>query len=143
MNQAGDADYNAAAQVSRRDGAEGGSDDHRDARPRRRAAVFKTRFTWRRRAAGSRGTRSYVSAAASCRERRAPAVTMTSGIGVCSVMYDQAGDDNYNAGAAGRARPSNASKADQTITVTTPRSGERGLRSQFTVAATARLGEPR
>ena len=44
--------------------------------------------------------------------------TMTSGTGHCTVKYDQAGDDNYNA-ATQVTETVTAQKADQTITVTT------------------------
>ena len=51
---------------------------------------------------------------------------MTSGTGTCSVKYDQAGNTNYNA-APQVTESVNAQKADQAITVTHARAGERRL----------------
>jgi hypothetical protein len=61
--------------------------------------------------------------------------TMTSGTLACSVMYDQAGDDNYNA-APKVTETVNAGKEGQAITVTTHAPSSAVYGSQFTVAAT-------
>src|SRR2546427_257258 len=47
-----------------------------------------------------------------------PTFTMTSGTGTCTVKYDQAGDDNYNA-ATQVVESVNAQKANQSINVGT------------------------
>ena len=60
---------------------------------------------------------------------------MTSGTLACSVMYDQAGDDNYNA-APEVTETVNAGKDGQAITVTTHAPSSAVYGSQFTVAAT-------
>jgi len=62
--------------------------------------------------------------------------TMMSGTGTCTVKYDQAGNSNYNA-APQVTESVNATKADQTITVTTHAPPNAGNGSQFTVAANA------
>ena len=61
--------------------------------------------------------------------------TMTSGTTACSVMYDQAGDDNYNA-APEVTETVNAGQGGQAITVTTQAPSSAVYGSQFTVAAT-------
>ncbi len=60
---------------------------------------------------------------------------MTSGTTACSVMYDQAGDDNYNA-APEVTETVNAGQGGQAITVTTQAPSSAVYGSQFTVAAT-------
>ena len=60
---------------------------------------------------------------------------MTSGTTNCTVKYDQAGDANYNA-ATQVAESVNASKASQSITVSTHAPGSAAYNSTFTVAAT-------
>ena len=62
--------------------------------------------------------------------------TMTSGTTACTVKYDQAGDSNYNA-APEVTETVTASKADQSINVTTHAPSSAMYGSQFTVAATA------
>ena len=61
--------------------------------------------------------------------------TMTSATTACSVMYDQAGDDNYNA-APEVTETVNAGQDAQAITVTTHAPSSAVYGSQFTVAAT-------
>ena len=60
--------------------------------------------------------------------------TMTSGTGTCTVKYDQAGDNNYNA-APQVTETVTAVKAGQSITVTTHAPANAANGSQFTVAA--------
>jgi hypothetical protein len=59
---------------------------------------------------------------------------MTSAAGTCSVKYDQAGNGSYNA-APGVTESVTATKAGQTITVTTPAPSSAVFGSQFTVGA--------
>jgi hypothetical protein len=61
---------------------------------------------------------------------------MTSSTGTCAVMYDQAGDANYNA-APEVTETVNPGKTDQTIAVTTHAPASAVYGSQFTVAANA------
>src|SRR6266567_1114473 len=63
-------------------------------------------------------------------------VTMTSGIGICSLTADQPGDNNYNA-ATEITESVTAQKANQTITVSTPAPASAVYNTSFTVAATA------
>jgi hypothetical protein len=64
---------------------------------------------------------------------------MTSGTGTCTVMYDQAGNANYNA-APEVTETVTAQKASQSISVTTHAPANAVFGSQFTVAATAPCG---
>jgi hypothetical protein len=61
---------------------------------------------------------------------------MTSGTTACTVLYNQAGNTNYNA-AAQVTNSTTAGKVSQVITVTTPAPTTAAFNSQFTVAATA------
>lgn len=63
-------------------------------------------------------------------------VKMTSGMGICTVYYNQAGNDDYNA-ATEVTSNTTATKANQTITVTLGAPGSAAYDSTFTVAATA------
>ncbi len=67
--------------------------------------------------------------------------TMTSGTGICTVQYNQAGDDNYSS-APQVTRTVTAQKANQSINVTTSAPGTATFNSNFTVAATASSGLP-
>jgi hypothetical protein len=62
--------------------------------------------------------------------------TMVSSSGTCAVMYDQAGDANYNA-APGVTETVNPGKSDQSISVTTHAPVSAIYGSQFTAAANA------
>jgi hypothetical protein len=62
--------------------------------------------------------------------------TMTSGTGTCSVIYDQAGDGNYNA-APELTETVIPGTTDQTISVSTHAPASAAYGSQFTVAANA------
>jgi hypothetical protein len=66
---------------------------------------------------------------------------MASGTGTCSVHYNQAGNDNYNA-AAEVTETVNAQRADQTISVTTHAPASAIYNTIFTVAATSSSGLP-
>src|SRR5438270_1945241 len=61
---------------------------------------------------------------------------MTSGTGTCTVMYDHAGNSNYNA-ATQVTESVAAQKANQTITVGTHAPANATFNTQFTVAATS------
>ena len=66
-------------------------------------------------------------------------VTMTSGTGTCSVLFDQVGDANYNA-APQVVETVTAQRLSQTITVTTPPPASAVFGTTFTVAGTASSG---
>ena len=65
--------------------------------------------------------------------------TMTSGTGICTVHYNQAGNDNYQA-AAELTEPVNATKLPQTISINTGAPPNAAYNSSFTVAATSSSG---
>ena len=67
--------------------------------------------------------------------------SMTSGTGICSVIANQAGNDNYTA-AAQVSETVTATPASQTITVTTPAPASALDNSSFTVVASASSGLP-
>ena len=118
-NQAGDANYNAAPEVTEeRHGAEGQPDHHGDdSRPGHRDVqhdiqrdgdgVVRTRC-------GDHG--QAACAAVQSGGTNAATILMTSGTGTCTVHYNQAGDANYNA-APEVTEGVTAQKANQTITV--------------------------
>jgi hypothetical protein len=133
-DQAGDANYNAAPQVT--ESVSVGKTDqtitvttHAPA-----SAVFNSQFTVAATGGGS-GNPVTFSSSGACSNTGAT-FTMTSGSGTCTVKYDQAGDANYNA-APQVTESVTAQKADQTITVGTHAPGTAAFNSQFTVAATA------
>ena len=66
--------------------------------------------------------------------------TMIAPTGTCIVQYDQAGDANDWNAAPQVTNNVTATKADQTISVTTPAPASAAYNSQFTVAATASSG---
>jgi uncharacterized delta-60 repeat protein len=135
-DQAGDANYNAAPQVTESVTAQKANqtitvNTHAPAN-----ATFNSQFT----VAGTANSGLAVAYSSSGVCTNVGAVfTMTSGTGTCTVKYDQAGDTNYNA-ATQATESVTAQKANQTITVGThaPTSGT--FNSQFTVAATSSSG---
>ena len=68
-------------------------------------------------------------------------ITMISGTGACTVLYNQSGSGIYNA-APQLSETVNSQKSDQTITVTTPAPATALNASSFSVAATASSGLP-
>ena len=133
-DQPGDANYNAAPQVT--ESVSVGKTDqtinvstHAPA-----SAVYNTQFTVAATGGGS-GNPVTFSSSGSCSNTGA-SFTMTSGSGTCTVKYDQAGDANYNA-APQVVETVNAQKADQTINVTTHAPASAAYNSSFSVAATA------
>ena len=110
---AGDANYNAAPQVT--ETVSIGTIDqainvtiHAPAN-----AVYNTQFTVAATGGGS-GNPVTFSSSGACTNNGAT-FTMTSGTGTCTVKYDQAGDSNYNP-APQVTETANAQKAGQTIT---------------------------
>ena len=94
-DQAGDANYNAAPQVTETVNAQKANQTIIVTLHAPATAVYNTSFSVAATAA-ARATRSRSRAAASCSNTGAT-FTMTSGTGTCTVKYDQAGNANYNA----------------------------------------------
>jgi hypothetical protein len=94
------------------------------------SAAYGSQFTVAANAPG--GAVSY-SSAGSCTNTGAT-FTMTSAVGTCTVKYDQAGDGTYNA-APEVIESVAATKASQSITVTTHAPSSAVFGSKFTVAA--------
>jgi YVTN family beta-propeller protein len=96
-------------------------------------AVYNTSFTVAA-TGGATGNAVTFSSAGACTNVGAT-FTMTSGTGTCSVRYDQAGNDNYEA-AAQVVETVTAQKAAQTIAVTAHAPAQAVYNTSFTVAAT-------
>ena len=131
-DQAGDANYNAAPQVTETVNAQKADQTITVTTHAPASAVYNTGFSVAGTAPG--GAVDFSSAGA-CSNTGAT-FTMTSATGTCSVKYDQAGSSNYNA-APQVVETVNAQKADQTITVTTHAPSAAPFNSSFSVAATA------
>jgi hypothetical protein len=131
-DQAGDSNYNAATEVSETVTAQKADQAVTVTTHAPAAAVYGTQFTV---AANAPGGAVTYSSSGSCSDSGAT-FTITSASGTCNVKYDQAGNANYNA-ATEVTEAVTASKADQTITVTTHAPANAGDGSSFDVAATA------
>jgi hypothetical protein len=135
-DQAGDVNYNAAAQVTDSVTAQKASQNigvniHAPA-----TATYNTNFTVA--AAATSGLVISYSSAGSCTNVGA-VFTMTSGTGMCTVKYDQAGDINYNA-ASQVTESVTAQKATQTVSVNTHAPATAIYNTNFAVAATTTSG---
>jgi Carboxypeptidase regulatory-like domain len=131
-SQAGSANYNAAPQVEEDVTAQKANQTITVTLFAPSSAVYNTNFSVAATAPG--GTVTFTSGGV-C-SNSGDTFTMTSGTGNCSVMFDQAGNANYNA-APQMTESVTAQKADQTINVTTHAPSTAVLNQQFTVAATA------
>ena len=130
-NQAGDANYNSAPQVTETVTAQKASQTitvNTHAPP---SAAFNTSFGV---AASAPGGIVSFSSSGAC-SNTGNTFTMTSGTGTCSVNYDQAGNGDYNP-APQVTETVNAQKANQAINVTTHAPASASFDQQFTVAAT-------
>ncbi len=132
-DQAGDANYNAAPQVTETVNAQKANQTIIVTLHAPASAVYNTGFSVAASGGGSGNAVSF-SSAGSC-SNTADSFTMTSGTGTCTVKYDQAGDANYNA-APQVTETVNAQKASQAINVTTHAPASASFNQQFTVAAT-------
>jgi LPXTG-site transpeptidase (sortase) family protein len=137
-NQAGNANYNAAPQVTQTVNAQKGNQTITITTPAPAVAGFGSSFTVA--ATASSGLPVTYSSAGSCSNIGAT-FTMTASTGICTVQYDQAGDADYNA-APQMTESVNTQPADQTITVTTHAPANAAFNTSFTVAATASSGLP-
>jgi hypothetical protein len=129
-DQAGDANYNPAPQVTETVNAQKADQTVTVTTHAPASAAYNTNFTVAATAPG--GTVSF-SSGGSCSNTGAT-FTITSGSGTCSVMYDQAGNANYNA-APQVTESVNAQKADQTITVSLFAPSSAVYNTSFSVAA--------
>jgi hypothetical protein len=136
-DQAGDDDYNAASQVTETVNAEKASQTIAVAAHAPSAAVYNTSFTVGATGGGSGNAVTFASGG-SCTNLGAT-FTMTSGTGICTVRYDQAGDDNHNA-ASQVTETVNAEKASQTIAVTSHAPATAVYNTSFAVAANGPAG---
>ena len=132
-NQAGNANYLAAPQVSRTTTAQKASQTITVTQHAPLTADFAQSFTVS--ATASSGLAVAVAASGAC-SRSGNTMTMTSGTGTCTVTYTQAGNGNYLA-ATPVPETTTAQKASQTITVTQAAPASAALNSSFSVAATA------
>jgi hypothetical protein len=133
-DQAGNGNYNAASQVTRTATVQKADQAITVTNGAPASAVYNTQFTVAATGGGS-GNAVAFSSDGACSNTDST-FTMTSGTGICSVMYDQAGDDDYNA-APQVTESVNAAKADQTINITTNAPASAAYNSSFSVAATA------
>ena len=101
------------------------------------SAAYNTSFTAAATGGGSGNPVTY-SSAGGCTNVGAE-FTMTSGTGTCTVKYDQAGNDNYDA-APQVTETVTAQKAGQTITVNTHSPANAAYNGSFNVTATAAPG---
>jgi Bacterial Ig-like domain (group 3) len=113
FNQAGNANYNAAPQVTETATAQKAAQAIAVTQHAPPTAVYSTSFTVAGTGGGS-GLPVTVGASGVC-SIGGTAVTMTSGTGTCTVAFDQAGNANYNA-APQVTETTTAQKADQIIT---------------------------
>ena len=133
-DQAGDANYNAATQVTENVTATKAGQTINVTQHAPASAVFNTQFTVAA-TGGASGNAVTFSSANGCSNSGAT-FTMTSGTTACSVRYDQAGDSNY-AAATQVVENVTAQKASQTITVTTHAPGSKAYGASFGVAGNA------
>src|ERR1043166_28895 len=132
-DQSGDSNYNAAPQVTETVNAQKANqtitvNTHAPAN-----ATYNTSFNVSATASSSLAVA--YSSSGSCTNVGAM-FTMTSRTGTCSVMYNQAGNSNYNA-APQVTETVNAQKANQTITVNTHAPANATYNTSFNVSATA------
>ncbi len=131
-DQAGDANYNAAAEVTESVAATKASQSIAVTTHAPSSAVFGSHFTVAATGGGS-GNAVTFSSGGGCSNSGAT-FTMMSGMTACQVKYDQAGDANYNA-AAEVTESVAATKASQAIAVTKHAPSSAVFGSRFTVAA--------
>ncbi len=131
-NQAGNANYLAASQVTQTTTAQKASQVITVTQGAPATKVYNTSFTV---AATAPGGTVAIGVSGVC-TLSGSTVTMTSGTGTCTVTFNQAGNANY-AAAAQVTQATTAQKASQTITVTQGAPATKVYNTSFTVAATA------
>jgi len=135
-SQAGNANYNAAPQIEEDVTAQKANQMITITLPAPASAVYGDHFSVTADGGGS-GNPVTFSSGGVC-TNSGDTFTMTSGTGTCSVMFDQAGNANYNA-APQRVEMVTAEKASQTITFA-PLADKTYGDPDFTVSATASSG---
>ena len=135
-DQAGDANYNAATQVTESVAAQKANQTITVNTHAPASAADNASFTVA--ATSDSGLVVSYSSSGVCTNVGAT-FTMTSGTGACTVKYDQAGDANYNA-ATQVTESVTAQKANQLITVNTHAPANATYNTSFTVAATSNSG---
>ena len=133
FNQAGNAGYNAAPQVTETTSAQKAAQAITVTQPAPATAVYDTSFTVAA-TGGASGQPVTVGVSGVC-SIGGTTVTMTSGTGTCTVAFNQAGSANYNP-APQVTGTTTAQKAAQAITVTQPAPATAVYSTSFTVAAT-------
>jgi hypothetical protein len=131
-DQAGNANYNAASEVTESVTATKAAQSITVTTHAPATALYGTSFTV---AATAPGGLVMFSNSGVC-TNLLDSFTMTSGTGTCAVKYDQIGDANYSA-APEVTESVTATKAAQAIIVTAPAPPNAGVGSSFDVAATA------
>ncbi len=133
FNQAGNASYSAAAQVTETTAAQKAAQTITVTQHAPAMAVYNTSFTVGA-TGGASGQSVTVGASGVC-SVGGNMITMTSGTGTCTVTFNQGGDANYSA-AAQVTETTTAQKAAQAITVTQHAPSTAVYLTSFTVAAT-------
>ena len=136
-DQAGDANYNAAPQLTESVAAAAAAQAINVTTHAPLNAVYGSSFSVAATGGGS-GNPVTFSSSGACSNVGAT-FTMTSGTGTCAVKYDQAGDSNYDA-APQVTETVSAQKANQTISVTKHAPATATYNAGFDVAATSDSG---
>jgi hypothetical protein len=131
-DQAGDANYNAATQVTETVNAQKADQTITVSTHAPGSAAYNAGFT----VAGSAPGGSVTFSSSGVCSNSGATFTMTSGTGTCSVKYDQAGSTNYNA-APQVTESVNAAKANQAIVITLHAPLSATYNTGFSVAANA------
>ncbi len=132
FDQAGNANYEAAAQVTEYTNAQKAAQSISVSTPAPSQAAYNAHFTVAATAPG--GAVAYSSSGVCT--NTGPEYTMTGASGTCTVIYNQPGNENY-AAAPQVTNSVTAIKADQTITVTSGAPPSKTYNTSFTVAASA------
>jgi hypothetical protein len=133
FNQAGNANYSEAAQVTETTTAQKAAQAIAVTQHAPSTAVYSTSFTVAATGGGS-GLPVTVGVSGVC-SAGGTTVTMTSGTGTCTVAFNEAGNANYNP-APQVTETTTAQKAAQAITVTQHAPATAVYNTSFTVAAT-------
>lgn len=140
-NQAGNADFNAAPQVTQTVNAQRANQTITVTTSAPSSAANGASFNVAATASSGLPVSITTSGFCSGSGTGSATITMTSGTGACTVLYNQAGNGTYNA-APQVSETVNSQKSDQTITVTQSAPGTALNGSSFNVAATASSGLP-
>ena len=140
-NQAGDANYDAAPEVTEEVTAQKANQTITVTTHAPATATYNTTFNVTATASSGLDVAITVSGVCSILSGgpNAATILMTSGTGTCTVHYNQAGDANYNA-ALEVTEEVTAQKANQTITVTIHAPANATYNTTFNVTATSSSG---